>query len=296
VSDFVLFMAAPVAACVVLVGIHAYLGMHVVARGIIFVDLALAQISALGAAVGVIIGHELHGVGGYLVSLAFALTGGAIFALTRNRGREIPQEAIIGVTYAVAAAATLLVLDRAPHGAEHTKDLLLGSILWVSWDQVWKMAVVYGVLGGVLWRFHDRLELISRHPAVAREAGLSLRGWDMLFYSVFAVVVTSSVRIAGVLLVFSFLIVPTLFVLLVMPSGSGRLVVAWLFGIAVSVIGCVVSYTLDLPTGATVVCAFGLGLLASAGVRSLVRPGSVETISESPGKETLAEKTNPGNG
>jgi zinc/manganese transport system permease protein len=268
VSDFLGLMAAPLAACVVLVGIHAYLGTHVIARGVIFVDLALAQVSALGAAIGLIAGYDLDSATGYLVSLGFALLGAAVLAASRTRSRQIPQEAVIGVAYAVASAMTLLVLDRAPHGGEHIKSLLLGSILWTGWDQVLKMAVTYATLGLVLWRSHERLHAISvaAGHGTARDRR-ALLGWDLVFYGIFAVVVTSSVRVAGVLLVFTFLIVPTLFGLLVAGTPRRRLIVAWIFGVVVSLVGCAVSYALDMPTGATVICAFGAAILAVALIR-----------------------------
>lgn len=263
-TDLIALMAAPFAACVVLVGIHAYLGMHVIRRGVIFVDLALAQFSALGAAFGLILGHELETSAGHFAGGAFALAGAVFFALIRPRHREMPQEAIIGVAYAAASAATILVLDRAPHGAEHTKHLLVGSILWVDWAVVGKLALSYTVLGGVLWRFHDRIMTVSTGTEAARAAGLSPVGWDLLFYGIFAMVVTSSVQVAGVLLVFSFLIVPTLFAVLVTKGVGRRLVAAWTFGVLVTMIGCLISYIFDLPTGAAVVCSFGAALAAAA--------------------------------
>jgi zinc/manganese transport system permease protein len=254
-------MAAPFAACVVLVGIHAYLGMHVIRRGVIFVDLALAQFSAFGAAFGLVLGHELESAAGHVFGGAFALLGAVFFALVRPRHREMPQEAIIGVAYAVASAATILVLDRAPHGAEHTKHLLVGSILWVNWEVVGKLALSYSILGSILWRFHSRIMTVSEGGG---SAGLSPIGWDLLFYGIFALVVTSSVQVAGVLLVFTFLIVPTLFALLVVGGVGRRLVTAWAFGVVVTMVGCLISYTFDLPTGAAVVCSFGAALAVSS--------------------------------
>jgi zinc/manganese transport system permease protein len=160
---------------------------------------------------------------------------------------------------------TLLVLDRAPHGGEHIKSLLLGSILWTGWDHVLKMAATYATLGLVLWRAHRRLMAISIAAAHGHGHGWNaLLGWDLVFYGLFAVVVTSSVRIAGVLLVFTFLIVPTLFGLLVATTPRRRLMAAWIFGVLVSTAGCAISYALDMPTGATVVCAFGVAILCVA--------------------------------
>ena len=142
-AELLIFMGPPLAACLVLVGVHAYLGIHVLAREVIFVDLSLAQVAALGATIATVFGYELHGTAAYLSSLVAALIGAGVFTLTRSRSGKVSQEAIIGIVYAVSAAAGILVLDRAPHGAEHIKHLLVGSILWVSWEDVVKLLITY---------------------------------------------------------------------------------------------------------------------------------------------------------
>lgn len=259
-SELLSVMWLPFAACLVLVTIHAYLGMHVLARGVIFVDLALAQIAALGSTIAVLIGYDLHSNAAYLLSLVATFLGALVFALSRVRFRGVPQEAIIGVTYAVASSAAILAVDQAPHGAEHIKTLLVGSILWVTPAQVLKAAVIYSVVGLFHWRFRDRFFAISLDPEGAAERGVRVRLWDFLFYASFGFVVTSSVEIAGVLLVFSFLIVPAIIGILFADSLRGRLFYGWTVGWAVSVLGCLLSYVGDLPTGATVVCTFGAAL------------------------------------
>jgi zinc/manganese transport system permease protein len=264
-------MAAPFAACLVLVGIHAYLGIHVLARGVIFVDLALAQIAALGASVGALVGLELGTRGSYSVALAFTFLGAAVFALTRTRTEEhrVPQEAIIGIAYAVASAATVLIMDRSPHGTEHVKDLLVGSILWVTWDKVVLTAALYAAVGAFHWFARRRFLAISFGSDVAGQHNVRL--WDFLFYVSFGFVVTSSVQIAGVLLVFCFLIVPSVAAALWAKEWKRRLVIGWVFGTVVSVVGCVVSYVWDLPTGATVVVVFGVALMLLAATQVLRR-------------------------
>lgn len=255
--DFLLFMAAPFAACLVLVGIHAYLGIHVLARGVIFVDLALAQIAALGRTLAFLAGYELDSFAAYLISLAAAFIGAAVFSLTRLHDRRVPQEAVIGIAYAVAAAAGVLAIDRAPHGAEHLKDLLVGSILWVTWPEVLKISGLYALVGVVHWVFRERFLLISRDEDEAVRRGWSVRFWDFIFYATFGLVITSSVQVAGVLLVFSFLIVPAVCGTLLAQRLSRRLAIGWGVGFAASALGCSLSYAADLPTGATVVCTFG---------------------------------------
>ena len=253
-------MGWPAAACLVLVTIHSYLGMHVLSRGVIFVDLALAQIAALGSTVALLLGHDLHSPLAWIWALGFTIAGAAVFALSRMRYKEIPQEAIIGVTYAVASSAAIIAVDRAPHGAEHIKALLVGSILWVTPGQVLKTALIYALVGVFHWIYRKRFLQISRDHDQAEAEGVNVRWWDFLFYASFGFVVTSSVEIAGVLLVFSFLIVPAIIGVLFGRALSSRLLIGWIFGWVFSIAGCVVSYLADLPTGATVVCTFGVAL------------------------------------
>jgi zinc/manganese transport system permease protein len=262
--DFIQIMAAPFTACLVLVGIHVYLGIHILTRGVIFIDLALAQIAALGTAVGFLFGLELESQTGYLFALGFTFLGAAVFSVTRMRNDSIPQEAIIGIVYAVASSAVILALDRAPHGAEHIKSLLVGSILWVTWPIVIKTALLFAVIGLVHWFLRNHFLAITSDPDGSREKGYSLYFWDFLFYVLFGFVVTSAVRIAGVLLVFSFLIVPAVFGFLFARTLLARLLLGWAMGTGVSILGITFSYMLDLPTGATVVTTFGILLLLSA--------------------------------
>ncbi|MCM8794517.1 MAG: metal ABC transporter permease [Candidatus Omnitrophica bacterium] len=261
-------MAAPFAACLVLTGIHAYLGIHVVERGVIFVDLALAQIAALGATVGFLTGYGLHSSTGYFFSLGFAFAGAVIFSFTRFKDQRVPHEAFIGVVYAMAAAASILVLSRAPEGGEELKSLLVGHILFVEWEEVLKMAVIYSVIGFLHWAARRPLLFISQRPQEAIAEGLPVRWWDLFFYTTFAFVVTSSVEIAGVLLVFSFLIVPAICGVLLAHTIGRRLWIGWGIGVFASMLGISTSYVWDLPTGAAVVCTFGIVLLVVIGFRA----------------------------
>ena len=262
--DLLALMWMPFLMCLVLTGIHAYLGLHVIAREVIFVDIALAQIAALGATAAFLWGYDLESWGSYVFGLSFTILGASVFALTRSRERRVSQEAVIGVVYAVSAAAAVLVADRTPHGAEHLRSMLVGSILAVRGSEVIKVACLYAVIGLFHWVCRRPFLLISTEPGKAYDDGWRVRRWDFLFYASFGIVVTSSVRIAGVLLVFSYLIVPTLAANLLGGSVARRLAVAWGFGTFVSVVAMVASAILDLPTGATVVCAFGLILLVLA--------------------------------
>lgn len=281
-GDLLSLLWIPFLMCLVLTGIHAYLGFHVIAREVVFVDIALAQMAALGATAAFLFGFELESWVSYALALSFTVAGALVLALTRSRERRVSQEAVIGVVYAVSAAAAVLLADRAPHGTEHIRSMLVGSILSVRGPEVLKVAALYCAVGLFHWLVRRPFFLISIDPARAYREGWRVRWWDFLFYASFGLVVTSSVRVAGVLLVFSYLIVPALAGIALGRSIAARLLIGWGFGAAVSVIGMAASAVLDLPTGATVVCAFGLTLLLLWGVvqltgRRLTRPGVAGT-------------------
>src|SRR6266849_155492 len=255
------FLIAPFVASLILTGIHAYLGVHVVERGVIFVDLALAQIAALGATVAIVVGMDPHGRGSYWISLAFTFCGAAIFAFARTRRGHIPQEAFIGIAYSVASAIAILLMSKATGETEHLKDMLVGNILAVSWPEVRKTAILYGVIGLFHYIFRKQFLLISTNPEAAEAQGLSIRFWDFLFYASFGFVVTSSVAIAGVLLVFCYLVVPSVGAMLFADKIGRRLAIGWTMGTLVSGLGVYFSVVLDTPTGATIVCTFGVVLI-----------------------------------
>ena len=267
------FLAAPFAASLILTGIHAYLGVHVVERGVIFVDLSLAQIAALGGAVALLLpftSADPHGPGVYWISLGFTFIGAAVFSTIRSRRARIPQEAIIGICYAVASAAAILAMSKATSESEHLKDMLVGNILAVSWPEVGRTALLYGAIGAFHYVFRGKFLLISMDPRRAEAQGISIRFWDFLFYASFGFVVTSSVAIAGVLLVFCYLIVPSVAAILYAENIGTRLAIGWTMGTVVSALGVYLSLRLDLPTGAAMVCTFGLVLALMALVRVLV--------------------------
>src|SRR2546428_4355220 len=267
-------MWVPFLMCLVLTGIHAYLGLHVIAREVVFVDIALAQIASLGSTAAFLWNYDLDTWGSYIFGLSFTILGALVFALTRSRERRVSQEAIIGVVYAVSSAAAVLVADQTPHGAEHLRSMLVGSILAVRGSEVIKVACLYSLIGVFHWLCRRPFFLISESPDRAYAEGLPVRWWDFLFYASFGVVVTSSVRIAGVLLVFSYLIVPALAGILLGRTVAHKLIIGWSFGTLVSVVGMTASAVFDLPTGATVVCAFGLTLIVLWIAFQTVRPAS----------------------
>jgi len=203
------FLLAPFIASLILTGIHAYLGVHVVERGVIFVDLSLAQIAALGNTIAVLSGIEPHSPTAYWISLLFTFLGAAVFSTIRGHKARIPQEAIIGICYAVASAAAILAMSKSAEQTEHLKEMLVGNILTVSWHEVGKTAALYGAIGLFHFIFRHKFLAISMNHQKAEAEGINVRLWDFLFYASFGFVVTSSVSIAGVLLVFCYLIVPS---------------------------------------------------------------------------------------
>jgi zinc/manganese transport system permease protein len=268
------FLAAPFVASLILTGIHAYLGVHVVERGVIFVDLSLAQIAALGATIAILMpfsNGDPHAPVVYWISLAFTFIGAGVFSTIRGHRARIPQEAIIGICYAVASAAAILAMSKATSESEHLKDMLVGNILAVSWPEVGRTAALYGAVGLFHYIFRHKFLAISMDPKRAEAEGISIRLWDFLFYASFGFVVTSSVAIAGVLLVFCYLIVPSVAAMLYAEHIGKRLAIGWSMGTIVSALGVYLSLQLDLPTGATIVCTFGLVLIIMAAVRPLVQ-------------------------
>src|SRR5580765_5874496 len=257
--NFLAVMALPLLACLLLVLILPALGRHVLARGVIFVDLALAQIAALSQSVAFLLGADPHDPSTYYWSFGFTLLGAALFSFLWDREHSVLQEAFIGISFALATAATLLMLSNAPHGAEHVSGTLSGEALgWVTWKDITIMAVLFAIVGTFLFINRMKLRLCSEDPRQARQMGLSVKRWDFLFYAAFGLVVTSSVKVSGVLAVFSFLIVPVVCATLLGRRGPAQLYWAWAIAFVVSVLGAVFSYLKDWPMGATIVCLFGV--------------------------------------
>ncbi len=269
-ADPLALLLVPFAACVAFVLIHAYLGVHVLRRNIVFADLALAQLSALGATIAFALGYAPTSPAGFGYALLFTALGAALLTLTRGISRTMSQEAFVGILYVVATAATILVVDRAPQGAEHVKKILIGNILTVGPPELAKFAALYAAIGLFHWLARKPLLAISGDAAPAGRGMLAVSLWDFAFFLSFAIVVTSSVTTAGVLLVFSFLIVPAVIGSLFSRRLEIVLPIAWSAGIVASGAGLAGSYALDLPTGAAMVAAFALLLVAAGLARALV--------------------------
>lgn len=255
--DVLTFLAPPFVACLILVAILGYLGLHVLERKVIFVDLALAQIAGTGTVIAFALGHEPRSGLAFAFSLGAAALGAAFFAWTRSRRERVPHEAIIGITYVIASAATIVIADRAPEGAEHLKELLAGAVLWVTWGTVVKDLLICAAVGAFHFALRRPFVLISENPEEAFRRGMKVRAWDFLFYLSFGLVITVSVEIGGVLMVFAYLVGPAIIALAVSPDWRVRLGVAWGVGTLASALGLLASYRWDFPAGPSVVCALG---------------------------------------
>jgi zinc/manganese transport system permease protein len=277
----------PIVACVLLPWLLVYLGLHVVRRGIIFIDIAMAQMASLGICVAVLLHLNLESWPAFFIALGFTLLGAAIFSVTGKRASPIPQEAIIGIAYVVAAAAAVLLLSRAAEGDEEIKNMLVGNILLVSPLDVWKCFGLFLFVGLVHFTLRKSFLLVSFDRDTAYERGLRVRWWDFLFYALFGLVVTSFVRIAGVLLVFSYLIVPAVCGINLAKSLGNRLLIGWLIALVGGVVGLFLSFQWDLPSGAAIVCTFGVLLIVvgCGGVllRRLFPPRSATPATTRPG-------------
>ena len=274
-EDVLAFAALPLAAAIVFTGIHTWFGLQVLRRNVVFADLALAQVSALGATVAVVAGHAVQSAAGYAYTLIFTAVGALLLTASRGLARSVRQEAFIGVLYVVATAATVLVVDRSPQGAEHVKKMLVGGILSVTADELVKFVILYSIIGAIHWLLRRPLLAAADHMDASTAIG-KFAFWDLVFYLSFGVVVTSSVATAGVLLVFCFLIVPALVGSLFSSHIGVALVIGWIAGAAASAAGIFGSFLLDAPTGAVTVVTFAAVLLVAGAIRAFITAPAAE--------------------
>lgn len=245
------FLLAPFVMCLILVGIHCYFGLHVLRRGIIFIDLSLAQVASLGSSVALLFHFEHESLGSYFISLGFTLFAASYFAWANKFKKNIPPETLIALVYAFSSALVILVVNYIAHGTEHIKEILIGKILWVTWSEVIKTAAIYSVVAAVHYIFRKQIINTSFNKSLQTNYF-----WNFIFYALFGIVITSSVSIAGILLVFAFLVVPALLSLNIVSSIKSQLMIGWAIGIFLCLIGMILSYKLDLPAGAVLVVVF----------------------------------------
>jgi len=270
-------MLWPTVACLALPGLLVYLGLHIIRREVIFVDLALAQVATLGTCVAILLHHDPHDWESYAMSIGFTLIGAAVFSLTRTKAHtRVPQEALIGIIYVVAAAGGILLLNNSPHGNEELKQTMVGELLYLQkGEQVLKPFALFVVIAIVHFIFRKKFLMISFEPERAEAEKLPVRGWDFLFYALFGIVVTTFVHIGGVLLVFSYLIVPAVCANFLARKLGALLAIGWIVATLASVVGLYSSYKFDFPTGAAIVCVLGAFLVLTIIVAKLVKRGEV---------------------
>ena len=270
-SDFITFMAAPALGCVVMSFIFTYFGIHVLKRGIIFIDLSMAQLAALGTTVAFALNMEEHSLETILFSVGFVFIGALFFTLVRFIAPRISQEAVIGIVYVVAASLGVIVADRTPHAAEHIQHTLNGSILWMTWEDVLKLFATFIPLAIFLWvtrkSFTQYTDQADQQDTYNRKRGF----WDFVFYLALGLAIVACIQSAGIFLIFALLIIPAACALQLHSSIGKQLGLGILFGVLVSWTGLGISFTFDLPTGSTLVCAFGIAFIATLGLSFLLR-------------------------
>jgi zinc/manganese transport system permease protein len=257
----------PLAAALVILAINAYFGLHIIRRGVIFVDLAFAQIAALGSTVAFLLGADSSSPQTYLFAFGFTLLGALLFSLTRVEHGPVSQEAYIGISYVVASAAVILLASFTAEGAEHIQETLTGSLIWVTWPTVLKMTGVYAVIALFHWIVRRQMIAVTFAPATVR----NVKVWDFIFYITFGMAITFSVNLAGVLLIFSTLVIPAVIAFLYTTRLWPALLLAWASGTVAIVGGLAVSFTWDITTGPLLVVSFGVVLIAAVLIRPLVR-------------------------
>ena len=250
---------------------HTYLGLHVLARGVIFVDLALAQVAALGVSIAFLLGEEAHGTRAQLYAFAATLPVAFAFAGLRRVPGKTTREVIIGCVYVVATALTIVILSRSTQGMEELKSLFNGNILWVRWQEITLIAVAYGALTILHIVYRQNFLALSFDSDDSRRPGFL---WEFLFFATFAVVITLAVNVAGVLLVFAFLIIPAFSASILVATLGKRLLIGWIIGVLGSTAGLWLSFSADLPVGATVVSVLGLLPIIAVGFKYAINTWS----------------------
>ena len=271
--DALSFMLWPLIASLILPWLLVYLGLHIVQRGVIFVDLALAQTAAFGTCMAMLAGYDVHDWQSYAFSLGFTFVGAVVLTFTRSRDQRVPQEALIGIVYVVAAAAAILALSKGTGGSEELQRSLVGELLVVRHTEVMKTFALFVGVGVVHFMFRKKFFAISADPDRAAAGGLNVRWWDFVFYMLFGLVVTSFVHIGGVLLVFSYLVVPAVCATYLVNSIVARFAVGWGIATLASVVSLFITAKADLPIGAAIVCVLGVSLILAALVARFIRKG-----------------------
>ena len=259
-----IFLAAPITACVLLAGILGYFGNHILSRGIIFIDIALAQIVALGTMIGLLFGFAEGSVAVQIITLIFTLIIVIFFALTKFEKQLIPQEAIIGIIYGLGLGIATLFAEYIPRGSNYITKTITGNILWCTWDEIifaFELFVAIGIvhifLGKNFIKITDAKDQFPFSPQ-------KVRMMEVIFYITFGIVVVKAVPIAGIFLVFILLIAPTSIATIFTSQWKWRFIWSWIIGIVLSLVGIIISYQLDISNGPAIVCLMGISVFILA--------------------------------
>jgi zinc/manganese transport system permease protein len=263
------FLAAPITACVILAGILSYFGNHILTRGIIFIDIALAQIAALGSMIGLLLGYAEASTSVALISLIFTLIIVAIFALTKFQKQVIPQEAIIGIIYGLGLGIAMLLAEKIPGGSNYITKTITGNILWVTWNDIFRCSIVFLAIAIIHIFLRRQFIKISESKENLPYSINKVRIYELIFYLTFGIVVVRCVPIGGIFLIFVLLIAPTAIATLFTRRWAFRFLWSWFIGIIGSIIGIYVSYEIDISNGPAIVCLLGIAVFVFAFVKLL---------------------------
>ncbi len=281
-TELITMLGFPFLGCLAIVAIVGYMGLHVLKREVVFIDIALAQMAAVGVIVPHLLFHAHHDSPlTFIFPLVFTTAAAAFYAFARSRVVQIPLEATIGVSYAIASGAALFLIGVQPGGHVHVKQMLIGSILWTTGSDVAWCAAVFSVVGLLFYLMRKPFTRISDDYEAAVRAGMKVVGWDFLFYALLGIVIILAVRIAGVVIVFCFLIIPATTSAIFSSKWRIRLLLTWLFGAVASLLGLVFAYCLDFSLGPSVALFSGLVLVVCGLASRRPRPALVALIGTS---------------
>jgi len=267
----ILFLSAPITMCVLMAGVMSYFGNHILSRGLIFIDIAVAQVAALGTMIGLLLGMAEGSLQVQLVSLAFTVVVIVVFALTKFERQKIPQEAIIGIIYGLGLGLAMFFAEHIPGGSNYISKTITGNILWVTWKNVATCSSIFIVVALIHMIFGKSFVRISASKDELPYSIAKVRAFELLFYISFSLVIVKAVPIGGIFLVFTLLIAPPTIATYFTSHWGKRFLWSWIIGILGSLAGIYISYTHNLSNGPAIVCLLGIAAFALAFQRILSR-------------------------
>ena len=256
--DNLLFLAAPITVSIILAGILSYFGNHILSRGIIFIDIAVAQIAALGTMIGLLLGFAEESGSVKMISYIFTIAVISVFALTKFKKQVISQEAIIGIFYFLALGIAMRLAEKIPGGSNFISKTITGNLLWVTWKSVLSCLIMIVGIGIIHVIFRRQFIKISDSKNGLPYSLWKTRAYELLFYITFSMVIVKAVPIGGVFFVFTLLIAPASAATLFTDSWKKRLIWSWIIGLTVAVAGMYLSYTMHISNAQAIVTRMGL--------------------------------------